>query len=402
MLVVRQTTGPSSCGTTTDQVRPRKFLAVATFPRPTAWQDWAVPAFLFLWAQVEIWFIGLSLLAGPRWVFSLIASGCAVALIFRRTRPISMASTVTVLLLFPLSVGWMAQATSILMMLVVAVFACGRYGQRPAAYLAIPMAVGAVLLVALVNPELDFANSWAWSLNTLWIFGLGAAFRHEHHLRQQVAEASAARARASAAQDRLRMAREIHDVLSHCLAVVVVQAEVADTYLASDVDKSREAIRNVATTARSALNDTRKIVGLLRDPDEGDPRPTLPGLDDVPGLVNRVRESGLPVSLHIGENPPSLTAQITSTTYRIVQESLTNVLRHAGPVPTQVGVEFDPGQVTIEVHNSPGRLPANHEAHGHGLLGMHERVLECGGELTSGPDPVGGFAVKAVLPVTAA
>ena len=198
------------------------------------------------------------------------------------------------------------------------------------------------------------------------------------------------------------MAREIHDVLSHCLAVVVVQAEVADTYLASDVDKSREAIRNVATTARSALNDTRKIVGLLRDPDEGDPRPTLPGLDDVPGLVNRVRESGLPVSLHIGENPPSLTAQITSTTYRIVQESLTNVLRHAGPVPTQVGVEFDPGQVTIEVHNSPGRLPANHEAHGHGLLGMHERVLECGGELTSGPDPVGGFAVKAVLPVTAA
>ena len=194
-------------------------------------------------------------------MFSLIASGCAVALIFRRTRPFSMASTVIVLLLIPLSVGWIVEAMSILMMLVVAVFACGRYGQRPAAFLAIPMAAGAVLLVAAVNPNMDLADSWAWSLNTLWIFGLGAAFRHEHHLRQQVAEASAAVAEANATRDRLRMAREIHDVLSHCLAVVVVQAEVADTYLDADVEKSREAIRNVATTARSALSDTRKIVG---------------------------------------------------------------------------------------------------------------------------------------------
>jgi signal transduction histidine kinase len=375
---------------------------VATFHRPTAWQDWAVPAFLFLWAQVEIWLIGLSLLTGPRWVFSLLVGACAVALCFRRTRPLSVAATIIALMSCPLLAGWMAQAMSILMMLVVAVFACGRYGQRPAAYLAMPMAVLAVLLVAFVSPDMDFANSWAWSLNALWIFGLGAAFRHEHRLRQQVAEAAALAAGAKAAQDRLRMAREIHDVLSHCLAVVVVQAEVADTYLESDVDKSREAIRNVAATARSALNETRKIVGLLRDPDEGDPRPRLPGLDDVPGLVNRVRESGLPVSLHIGANPPSLTAQITATTYRIVQESLTNVLRHAGPVPTQVGVEFDPGKVTIEVHNSRGHLPVNHQAHGHGLRGMHERVIECGGELTSGPDPVGGFAVRAVLPVTAA
>jgi signal transduction histidine kinase len=383
-------------------MRPRKFLDVATIPRPTAWQDWAVPAFLFLWTQIEIWFTGLSMLAGPPWVFSLIAFGCAVALTFRRTRPLLSASTVMVLLLLPLSVGWMAQSMSFLLMLVVAVFACARYGQRPQAYLALPLATGAVLLVTLVNPEMEFADTWPWSLNTVWIFGLGAAFRHEHRLRQQVADASAARAEASGARDRLRMAREIHDVLSHCLAVVVVQAEVADTYLVSDVDKSREAIRNLASTARLALNDTRKLVGLLRDPDDGDPRPMLPGLADVPGLVNRVRDSGLPVSLHIGDNPPSLTAQINSTTYRIVQESLTNVLRHAGQVPTQVGVEFDPGRVTIEVLNGPGHLAMTRDAQGHGLLGMHERVLECGGELTSGPDLVGGFTVKAVLPVTAA
>jgi signal transduction histidine kinase len=127
------------------------------------------------------------------------------------------------------------------------------------------------------------------------------------------------------------------------------------------------------------------------------------GVEERAGRAEQVvRERGQHDPGGVGQNPPLLTAQITSTTYRIVQESLTNVLRHAGPVPTQVGVEFDPGQVTIEVHNSPGLLPLNHQAHGHGLLGMHERVLECGGELTSGPDLLGGFAVKAVLPVTAA
>ena len=393
---------PSSGRTTTHHPGTAYGPDVANLPRPGLWQDWAVPAFLLLWALAEIWFGSWSALAGPRWVFSLLVCACAVALAFRRTLPVTAAATVIALLLSPLLVGWVAQATSMVLMLVVAVFACGRYGQRPVAYAAVPMAMGAVLVVSAVDPALEFAESWGWSLNAVWIFGLGAAFRHEHHLREQVAEASEARAEANAAHERLRMAREIHDVMSHSLAVVVVQAEVADTYLESDLAKSRDAIRHVAATARSALNDTRKIVGLLRDLDTGEPSPATPGLNEVPALVDRIRDSGLPVSLQIDGNPTPLSAAVGATAYRIVQESLTNVLRHAGQVPSQVRVTFDPGRVTIEVRNTPSGAAVSAAHAGHGLLGMRERVLECGGELTSGPDALGGFAVKAVLPAAPA
>jgi len=156
----------------------------------------------------------------------------------------------------------------------------------------------------------------------------------------------------------------------------------------------------VAATARSALGDTRRFVGLLRDPDAGVPGPALPGLEDVPALVKRVRESGLPVSLQMAETLPPLPGAVAATAYRIVQESLTNVVRHAGQVHTLVGVTFDHGNVTIEVRNQPGDDSVDPHEHGHGLVGMRERVLECGGQLTSEADEQGGFSVTAVLPAT--
>ena len=375
-------------------------MAVATFPKPTAWQDWAVPTVLLFWAQGEIWVRGPTLVAGPRWLFALIATGCALALMIRRTHAVTAAASVTVLLLCPVALGWYAESTGMVLMLVVAVFACGRYAGRPAAYLAVPMAALVVLLESIPNPGEDLASSWKWSLNTVWLFALGAAFRHEQRLRAQVAQASQTRSQAEATQERIRVARELHDVLSHSLAVVVVQAEVADAYLDSDPARSRQAIRNVAATGRSALNDTRKIVGLLRDPHAGVPGPPLPGLTDVAALVERVRESGLPVSLEMGDSLPILAADVTATAYRVVQEALTNVLRHAGKVSTEVGVAYHEGALVVAVRNEPGEAMPPSQPAGHGLLGMRERVISCGGELTSGCDQQGGFSVRAVLPAT--
>ena len=371
---------------------------MATLLRPTSWRDWAVPTALVLYAQCEIWIPGFALVLGPRVVFCWIAVACCLALLVRRTHPILAALAVCTLMLSPLPFGWFFQSTAQALMLVVAVFACGRYASRPAAYLAIPLGSLMVLIESMPDPDQTPAGSWGWALNSIWVFALGAGFRRERILRRQVASAAKVRTQAAAVQERLRVARELHDILSHSLSVVVVQAEVADTFLDTDQARSREAIRSVAATGRAALDETRRLVNLLRDPDADLPESPLPGLDDIPALVDRIRRSGLPVSLDVGSDLPSLTTDGTVTAYRVVQESLTNVLRHAGQTPTRVGLQSAPGALEIDIRNEGNGLGPTPRQGGHGLLGMRERVQSCGGEMISGPCEGGGFQVRAVLP----
>jgi signal transduction histidine kinase len=365
-----------------------------------SWRDWAVPAALLVVAQCEIWLPGLTKASGPSVAFTVVALGAAVALVLRRTHPLAVQLTVCALMLCPLLLGWFSHSTALAMMLVVALFACGRYGVRPAAYLAVPAASLLVLIEAGPDPDQAPASSWAWSLNTVWVFAVGAALRHERLLRQRASAASEARSRAVAAEERLRLAREVHDVLSHSLSVVVVQAEVADTFLDTDPARSREAIRQVAATGRAALGDTRKIVELLRDTDTGAVNAPPPGLAEIPALVDRLRQSGLPVSLDIGPRLPSLSTDVAATAYRVVQESLTNVLRHAGQAPTRVTLQALDGSMVINIRDHGAAVEPVSRRPGHGLTGMRERVLSCGGELSSGPCAPGGFLVRAVLPAT--
>jgi signal transduction histidine kinase len=206
-------------------------------------------------------------MSGPRLFFGVVAAMSAAILLVRRRYSVAASLSVCALFMIPTALGWFIESTSMVLMLVVAIFAAGRYGARPAAYLAVPASSLVLVASTAVDPGQGGLASWPWSLNTVWIFVLGAAFRHERILRQQVAEAAKADSRAAAAEARVQVARDLHDVLSHSLSVVAVQAEVADTFLESDQDKARQAIRRVATTARAALTDTRRMVGLLRDPD---------------------------------------------------------------------------------------------------------------------------------------
>lgn len=363
------------------------------------WQDWAVPAVLLVGAQCEAWLPSLTKASGPRPFFAALALLAAVLLLFRRRHALAVTLGICALLVLPMAFGWFIQSLWMVLMLVVAVFASGRYAQRPGAYLAVPAASLVVVASATVDPDqVSLVDSAAWSLNTVWVFALGAAFRHERILRERVATAAAAASRAEAAEERVRVARELHDVLSHSLSVVVIQAEVADTYLDIDPDRAHEAIRRVATTARDALADTRRMVGLLRDPDEVEPRPAELGVADLPALVERIRESGVPVTLELCQGLPALTTQGTVTAYRVVQESLTNVIRHAGKSPTQVRLAPVDGHLVIDVWDAGSEVERSPSPGGVGLLGMQERVRSCGGELTSGPAPDGGFRVRAVLP----
>ena len=360
------------------------------------WQDWAVPAVLLVGAQAELWF-GWASLTGPRLVYAAVSLVAASALLARRRHPLLALVAVSTALLLPSLFGWFAQSFGQVLMFVVAVFAAGRYAGpwKGLAALAFSMAVGVVGSAA--DPSTDLASSWGWSLNAVWIFALGVAFRRESQLRARAATAGAAQARAEAAEAQLKLARNLHDVLSHSLSVIVVQAEVADTYLRNDPARTQQAIARVAQVARGALSESRELVSTLRNDTHTASAASLPGLDELPALIARVRDSGVNVVYRTDDNLPALSPEARHTAYRLVQESLTNVIRHANKADTVVSVSSSHDDVIIDIRNTGDRgglaaIPA-----GHGLAGMHERVQAVGGALHTGPVESGGFFVHAVL-----
>jgi signal transduction histidine kinase len=378
-----------------------------------SWRGWLVPALVSALAVLEVWYpvpperLGAWLavtdarIEGPRWLLTLQVVACCGALLVRRRRPMLAVFAVCAILLSSHLFGWVNQTLGLELALVVVVFAAGRYAARPAAYLAAPLAMSVVIIGAF-EPSREWISALVWSLNALWIFALGAAFRREARVRDTLAKASADAARADATDQRLELAREVHDGVSHSLVVAVLQAEVAGLALDRDPAQARRALAQVADAARSALAETRGLVEVLRDPDA--PTTTLksPSWDDVPSLVRRMRESGLPVSFEVTGSPTTMTEQTAATAYRVVQESLTNVLRHAGKVPTTVGVVQSLEGMVIDIQDDgDGTDPVGSEQ-GHGLAGMQERVSACGGLLTTGPRAGGGFEVRASLPAAGA
>ncbi len=381
---------------TTQPVTMRTVTGVQMSNARLVWQDWAVPAVLLVGAQAELW-LGWANLTGPRILYGAVSLVAAAALLARRRHPLLALVAVSTALLLPSLFGWFAQSFWQVLMFVVAVFAAGRYAGpwKGLAALAFSMAVGVVASAA--DPSTDLASSWGWSLNAVWIFALGVAFRRESQLRARAATAGAAQARAETAEAQLKLARNLHDVLSHSLSVIVVQAEVADTYLRNDPARTQQAIARVAHVARSALNESRELVSTLRnDPHTASPAP-LPGLDELPALIARVRDSGVNVVYRTDDNLPTLSPEARHTAYRLVQESLTNVIRHANKADTVVSVSSLHDDVVIEIRNTGDQPGVAAAPAGHGLAGMHERVQAVGGALSAGPVETGGFSVHAVL-----
>jgi signal transduction histidine kinase len=374
--------------------------------RRLTWRDWAVPAALWAAGQLELWVVGPQTVPvhGPRWPFALVLTIAAAALCVRRTQPVPALLVVVGSLALTTTSDLHAFLLSGLYLLVVAVFACGRYGTDPTRYAALFLPEVPVLLWTSVIPEIHVQQAWAWGLNAWWIFALGAAFQHERRLRDRVAQAVAAQSQAQAAEQRVSLAREVHDVVSHSLSVVVVQSELARLFMTSDPARAEEAMRRVQDTGREALGETRRLLESLRDPTQTGPTSQAPTWPDVPELVRRMQESGLRVTMDASVSSPSLTPEASATAYRVVQEALTNALRHAHTSPTSVQVTQQADLLVIDVQNDSepmGHLSGLPESSGFGLSGMQERVVACGGLLTTGPRPGGGYRVRAVLPLQA-
>ena len=206
-----------------------------------------------------------------------------------------------------------------------------------------------------------------------------------------------ANARRGAAEEQARIAREVHDVVAHNLSVIIVQATAADEVFASDPDDAHRAVRTIGRTARRALDELRHVLGSMGDTGLA-PQPTLGGLD---GLLSQVRAAGLDVEFQVVGTQPELPPALELSAYRIVQEALTNTLRHAGAERAVVKLSFDPDAVIVDVCDDGSAPPARNGNNGLGLIGMRERVATFGGSLDAGPDAGGGFRVTARLPLPA-
>jgi signal transduction histidine kinase len=205
-------------------------------------------------------------------------------------------------------------------------------------------------------------------------------------------------ARVAAAEERVRLARELHDVVGHSVSVIVVQAGAERLALGVGVPSTREALLAIERTGREALAEMSRLLGLLRSDGEDlalDPRPSLA---DVEALAASVRAAGVPVRVQIQGEPVALPAGLDVSAYRILQEALTNVVRHAGPTEASVVVRYERGSVEVEVTDD-GRGTTNAKPAGYGLAGMRERVELHGGTLEAGGGAAGGFRVRARLPL---
>jgi signal transduction histidine kinase len=209
----------------------------------------------------------------------------------------------------------------------------------------------------------------------------------------------AAEAQRAVTRERTRIARELHDLVAHRVSMITVQAGAAQTVAATDPERAMRAMEAVEHEGREALNELRQVLGVLRA--EGEPGGLVPvhGLADIPHLVAEMKRAGLDVSLTSDGAPDDLPARVDLASYRIVQEALTNVLKHAGPDPkAEVRLSTDEGMLSIEVTDrgsGASILPGS----GHGLAGMRERAALLGGSFEAAPRPGGGFRIMARLPM---
>jgi signal transduction histidine kinase len=358
-----------------------------------------VAAALVALAQIETWVTPTTFeeQAGMA-ALALVACG---GLAWRRARPdvsalvVQSAMVAGTLLLPSLDALWPIAAMPL------SLYSAGRHASPRAA-------VGALALGVIFDVTLDFDETSSslseFLLNFLFVLVtlVGVPWAAGYALRLRARETER-RATTAVTEERRRVAREIHDVVGHALGVIVVQAGAERATLPPDAAPStRDALDVIERTGRNALVEMRRLVEVMNTTDAGTgPRGPLPGLGQIDELLASLDAAGLPTRLHVEGEPVTLPDGLDLSAFRVVQEALTNALRHAGPARADVTLRYLPSALEIDVvdngerHAHPGSSP------GHGLTGMRERVALFGGSMHSGPRPEGGYEVHVRLPVGA-
>jgi len=331
-----------------------------------------------------------------------------VPVALRRIWPAPVLTVVTVGCCALTALGRLPNMASL--MLGLAAYMAATRSRRP---LAIALLVGsetvlaAGVLTAVFTPALQV--DWVRSLvvcGAMWFVGDSVRERHrylaEQEEQRQLAEAE--RGRLAAREERVRIARELHDVVAHTLSMVTIQAGVGRKVGADRPVEALRALRAVEVSGRAAVGEVRRILGLLRDDDATTPSlAPVPGIGELGDLAAAIRSAGMPVSLDVTGDTATLTPAAGLNAYRIVQEALTNVVKHAPGAQAQVRVCARADGVAITVtDDGPPRVPVRTgHGGGHGIVGMRERTAAFGGSLDAAPLPGGGFRVEAFLPAPA-
>jgi signal transduction histidine kinase len=275
--------------------------------------------------------------------------------------------------------------------------------------------VDAGLLVAAVAALVIIPGASVNRVATTWTLFVGVPFavgrtvgsrvaltRELRANAQRLEREQQERARHAAAEERNRIARELHDVVAHSVSVMVIQTQAARRVAVTDREAARDALSSVQSCGRDALMEMRRMIGVLRHGDEDLAGATAPALSQLGALVARARAAGLPVELRIDGQLRELAPGLDLVAFRVVQEALTNAIKHAGTARAVVRVTFTPGALELEISDT-GRGPApadgDPDALGQGLVGMRERLVLYGGELQTGRGPGGGFKVRARIPL---
>ncbi|GAA3236889.1 sensor histidine kinase [Streptomyces lavendulae] len=273
------------------------------------------------------------------------------------------------------------------------------------------LVTGAVVTVVIFGSVALNTQTARELLFSLFVFGAAFALGRLQATRQAYTEAALERAEQleranrieaeqAAARERARIAREMHDVLSHAVSIMIVQAEAGPVAVRRAPERAEAAFEAIAETGRDAMAQLRTMLGVLRT-DEAAPRAPQPGIAGLPALLDRVRASGLTVSYERTGEVRALPAALEATVHRVVQEALTNVVKHSGASAVDVRLEYGVGDLTVTVTDD-GRGPDGTGSGaaaggGHGLIGIRERAAAHGGTARCGPGPDGGFSVRVVL-----
>ena len=318
------------------------------------------------------------------------------ALYWRRSRP--LAAFGVTLGAAALSLGF-HDVDMVGIAMLFALYGVGRYVSNDRwGYLALGGAL-AFVTISSITDAVAVAAAGFGLLLTLCIWYVGRLVRIRGERAAQLEREHAAEARRAVVEERTRIARELHDVVAHRVSLMTVQAGAAKTVAADDPEGASQAMQAVETAGRQALDELRHLLGVLRPEAEAEALGPQAGLADVPRLVEQLRAAGLDVTLTMDGEPADLPARVDLSAYRIVQEALTNALKHAGPgARTEVRLHTDDHGVDIEVLDD-GRGATTLTGSGHGIIGMRERALLLGGRLDAGLRPGGGFQVVARLPV---
>jgi signal transduction histidine kinase len=367
--------------------------------------------------QIQIWHgaitqLGDGPVSGPKPLLAVLALGITGPLAFRRRWPLLAVTIVMADFAFHpfFANGPFGKANLnlfevfVAFVLIVYSTAANTTGRRT--WIGAGIIVGAQLfgslssiLTAGFGPQ--FGSNFFYTV--AWV--LGKTIQRRNELSMRLADRAAtleetrdAEVEQAVSHERSRMARELHDVVSHSVSLMTLQAGAARQALDVHPQRARQQLLGIESTGREAMVELRRLFGLLRDAPDGpalEPQPSLRHLDL---LVQHMKEAGLPVQLSADEIPASMPRGVDLTAYRIVQEGLTNVLKHSNPTCVNVNVRLSEQAVEVEVEDDGTPRPRPRDGHGHGLIGMRERVAIYGGHLDAGPTPGHGYRLNARIP----